>query len=176
MKDVENLLNKQVARLFLLVWPPWGEESLVDVDISIGFIFTDTPDQLCIISTDKEDMWSPCIRYETIPDFILPWDTFAFRIENWMKAQEQSDFNTEYFEVTNIGFFDEIVSHEVRSVELVKIQNTENPFGVKLMFENDYILSTPISDGNTIETSRFNRNNNIINFERLGVLEYVKVA
>jgi hypothetical protein len=168
MEVFNTILNQEVKRLFLVVWPPLGEEKLSDIDISIGFVFVNEPCKLCVISTNKDDMWTPCIRYEKIPKIILPWSTFNSRMLNWMKTEEQSDFNTEYYEVSDVDIFKNIVAHKVKSIEFVGIQNVINPFGIKVNFENDYIFSSPISDGNTIETSHFHRNENILNFDKIG--------
>lgn len=80
--------------------------------------------------------------------------------------------DTEYYEVTNVDLFVGIVAHPIRSIEFIRMQNTAVPFGVKLMFDKDYVLSSPINDGNTIETAYFNNNTNILNFERIGSITY----
>ncbi|MDD5276207.1 MAG: hypothetical protein PHR16_09000 [Methylovulum sp.] len=74
--------------------------------------------------------------------------------------------------MTNADEFKNIILHEIKSIEFSEIQNNPPPFGVKIIFENDYIFSTPISDGNTIETSCFNKNNNILNFEKMGSITF----
>ncbi|MBK7638077.1 MAG: hypothetical protein IPJ13_30200 [Saprospiraceae bacterium] len=80
--------------------------------------------------------------------------------------------NTEYYNVSQWDLFDKIVESEIIRIELIWIEGYDEPFGVKIHFKNDYIISTPISDGNTVETSRFNQNANIELFEKLGKIEY----
>jgi len=178
MNAFQTLIHQTVKRLFILVWPPYGEDKLLDVDISIGFVFAENPQQLCVISTDMSDMWTPLIRYEAIPDKAHVWSSFDSRIEHWMNSLGQAEFDdeyyfdTEYYEVTDVDLFESIVSNVIRSVEFVAVKSIDEPFGVRILFDNDYIQSTPIADGNTIETSRFNRNNNHSRFEYFGVVEY----
>ncbi len=170
------LLNQDVQKLFLVVWPPIGETSNLDIDLSFGFVFKNNPDQLCIISTDKDDMWTPCITFKDIPQITYSWSDFTYRMNAWMKSEDESDIEIEYYDVTDAEQFSGIVFSKVQSIELVKLKNNPEPFGVKVLFDGDYILSTPISDGNTVETSLFNKNENILNFKKIGIIEYEKVA
>ncbi len=171
MEKFKALRNQEVKKLFLVVWPPLGEEKEFDIDISFGFVFTQNPDRLCVITTDKNDMWTPCLRFEGMPTKVYSWSSFPSRMNAWMKSECESDLETEYYEVTDVQEFSNIIASKVQSIEFVGLENNPEPFGVKVLFDNDYILSTPISDGNTVETSQFNRNDNLLNFERMGTLE-----
>lgn len=175
MEKFKKIINKRVDRLFLVVWPPFAEEDEKQIDISIGLVFSDAEHQLCVISTELDDLTTPCIRYQTVPDVILSWDSFETRMKSWMDATEEWVIDTEYYEVTNVEEFKDIVRQTILDVELVGIQNEATPFGVKLLFNNDYILSTPIIDGNTIETSHFNKNANVLNFASLGEIVYTSM-
>lgn len=179
MDEYKKILTKRISRLFIVLWPPWGEEMESDVSISFGFVFRDDPpNQLCIISVDKDELWSPHLYYSSIPNKIYPWQDFYTRIELWMKAQEDTDLimNFEYYEVTDCEIFENIIDSEIIELELLFIKNIDDPFGIKIIFKNDYIISTPNSDGNTIETKKFNRINNIENFKHLGdILKYKMV-
>lgn len=175
MKDFKNILNKKVIRLFLVVWPPFGEENKDQIDISVGLVFSCEPQELCIISTEPNDLTTPCLHYEAIPDYILLWDSFETRMKSWMEANEEWVIDTEYYEITDVEIFRNFVSQTILDIELVGIQDDETPFGVKLIFNNDYILSTPIVDGNTIETLYFNKNNNVANFTKLGHIVYTSI-
>lgn len=175
MKNFNSILNKKVVRLFLIVWPPFGEENKDQIDISVGLMFSDETHQLCIISTEPNDLTTPCIRYEAIPAHTLPWNSFETRMKSWMESNEEWVIDTEYYEVTDVEIFRNIVSQTILDVEFVGIKNHETPFGVKLIFDNDYILSTPIVDGNTIETLYFNKNNNVANFVTLGSIVYKSI-
>lgn len=171
MEIFKELINQEVEKLFLVVWPPLGEEKELDIDISFGFVFSQNPDRLFVITTDKEDMWTPCLQFEGIPTKVYSWSSFASRMNAWMKSECESDLDMEYYEVTDAQEFSNIMASKIQSIEFFGLENNPEPFGVKVVFDNDYILSTPISDGNTVETSQFNRNDNLLNFDRMGTLE-----
>ncbi|WP_442265004.1 hypothetical protein ACSIGC_11710 [Tenacibaculum sp. ZS6-P6] len=171
MEIFKDFKNQKVERLYLVVWPPLGEEKELDIDISCGLVFSKYPDRLNVITTDKEDMWTPHLQTQKIPLKIYPWSSFRLRMDAWMNLECEDVLETEYYEVTNVSEFYNIVDSRIESLELIGLKNNSEPFGIKVKFKNDYILSTPISDGNTIETSLFNKNNNLSNFESLGSIE-----
>jgi hypothetical protein len=53
-------------------------------------------------------------------------------------------------------------------LQWICIKSEKEPFGVKLFFENDFILSFPNAGGNTVRTGRFSLNGNLQVFESLG--------
>lgn len=172
----KNLINKRVKKLFLVVWPPLGEDRELDIDISFGFIFQQEMDHICVITTNKDDMWSPCIRFENIPQNTYCWLDFAPRMKYWMKSENPNSLEIEYYDVTEASLFQDIVGSEVLSIELLSLEGNSMPFGIKMRFDDEYILSTPIADGNTVETSRFHKNNNLAYFEKIGLIEFKKLT
>lgn len=172
--NFSSIIGKRVKRLFIAIWPPLGEDNISNLDISIGFVFDGDEQNMSIISTNKDDNWSPIIRNETIPSTLKEFNLFDDRISQWMKTELDDVIDVEYYEVTFFDIFKNILSEEIKKIEFIKIQDG-NPFGVKIIFENDYIISTPISDGNTIETQEFNRNNNLKHFENLGKIHFENV-
>ena len=177
MKEFKELLRKKVDRLFLVVWPPWGEEKESDIDISFGFVFKDELDRLCIISIDKNELWSPHVFYQVVPQNEYSWEDFYTRMKMWMKAEDDDCIiDTEFYDVTTCMLFEKIIGSEIIEIELISIEGNSEPFGVKILFENEYIISTPISDGNTVETSQFNQNNNINVFKKIGKVLYKKIT
>lgn len=172
MEKLKNIINQEVIKLFLVVWPPLGEDKIVNIDISFAFIFHNNPSSFCVITTDRTDMWTPHVNYEAIPEKIYSWSVFDERMNSWMKQNEDRNLEMEYYDVSSSEYFTNIVSSRVKSIEIVKLKNIPDPFGVKIIFENDFILSTPISDGNTVETSRFNKNSNLLTFQNMGALEF----
>jgi hypothetical protein len=175
MEVFRPLINQKVERLFIVLWPPHGEETLLQVDISLGFVFASNLNQLCVIS-NNEDMWTPYIRYEPLPSRLFNWEIFDIRLKNWMNLElKELDnsyyFDNEYYEVTNSDIFQNIVSHSIQSIEFIGAKGESIPFGTKLIFEKDYVLTTPNAYGNTVETSCFNKNNNMSIFEKLFVLK-----
>ncbi|KAB2916135.1 MAG: hypothetical protein F9K23_08475 [Bacteroidetes bacterium] len=175
--EFRELLRKTVSRLFLVVWTPWGEEKEADIDISFGFVFNDEPSKLFVISVDKDELWLPHIFHQSLPENKYSWKDFYPKIKMWMNSEDDSCIIVnEYFDVTDCELFKEIVESEIIGIELIGIEGNDAPFGVKIHFKNDYIISTPISDGNTVETSQFNQNGNIEVFKKIGKVEYTAIG
>jgi len=168
---LKDIIGKKVRRLILIVWPPFGESDISQTDISAGYIFEDTPNELFKISTDKNDLTTPIVESLSIPKKHFKWSEFDRRIKKWMDCEEGMEMDIEYYDVSDVDIFQNIVNQKVLDVELVRIAN-DSPLGIKLIFDNDFMLSTPINDGNTIETGSFNKNENLKNFVSLGEIEY----
>jgi hypothetical protein len=167
MEVFKQLMGKEIEKLFLVVWPPLCEERDLDIDISFGVVTRQEPQHLQVITTGMEDMWSPLIRSEKIPNSPFSWNEWSPRMKAWMSGQE-GDIDIEYYDVTNSESFKDIIGATIRAVELISLKENQSPFGVKIIFDNDFIISSPIADGNTVETSRFHRNDNLSIFEKLG--------
>ncbi len=176
MTEFKKLIKKKVSRLFLVIWAPWGEEKESDIDISFGFVFKDESDKLCVISVNKDDLWSPYISYEPLPISNYTWEDFYPRIKMWMKAKDDNlIIDKEYYEVTKSDRFKSITGAEIEGIEFISIEGNTEPLGVKIFFKDDCIISIPNSDGNTVETKAFNKNNSIENFKHLGNIIYSRV-
>ena len=168
---LKSIIGKQVNRLFLIVWPPFGESDASQIDLSIGYVIEDAPNKLLVISTDKNDLTSPIVEHQPIPEKYFKWSEFDRRMQDWISCEEGMEIDTEYYDVSDVDVFQNIINQKVLDVELVKIVNN-SPLGVKLIFDNDFILSTPTNDGNTIETIFYNKNENLKKFLPLGEIEY----
>ncbi len=168
---LKNIIGKKISRLFLIVWPPFGERDTTQIDISVGFVIEGLPNRLLKISTDKNDLTIPTVEYQATPEKYFSWEDFDSRMKGWIQQDEELEIDTEYYEVSDVNIFQDIVSHKILDVELISIEN-QAPLGIKLIFAHDFILSTPLSDGNTIETSFFNKNDNLKIFKTLGKIEY----
>jgi hypothetical protein len=95
----------------------------------------------------------------------------------WMNRKDDNcAIESKYFDVTHSELFREISGAEIIGIELIYVEGNNEPFGLKMLFENDYIISTPISDGNTVETSRFNQNRNIEVFSNIGKVKFITVT
>ncbi|HLV39852.1 hypothetical protein [Xanthomarina sp.] len=174
INELKKIIGKKVKRLFLIVWPPFGESDVSQIDISAGYVFEDSTNELFKISTDKNELTAPIVEYLPIPNKNFKWIEFDRRMKGWMDCEEGMEMDIEYYEVSDVNLFKNIVNQKVLDVELIGITN-DSPLGVKLIFDNDFILSTPISDGNTIETNLFNKNENLENFSSLGRIEYISL-
>lgn len=176
MTEFKELIKKKIDKLYLVVWPPWGEERESDIDISCGFVFTSEPNKLCVIRVDKDELWSPHITFKALPANKYSWEDFYPRMEMWMKAEDDDlIIDTEYYDVTKSELFKNITGNEIVGLEFAIIEGILEPFGVKILFKDDYIISLPNSDGNTVETKAFNKNESFENFKRLGNVVYSKV-
>lgn len=172
-----ELLGKKISELFLVIWTPYGEERLSDVDMCFGFVFNGEQDKFCVISVHKDELWSPHIVQKAYPVEKLSWVDFYSKIDIWMKSEDENcAIESKYFDVTHSELFKEISGAEIIGIELICVEGNDEPFGVKMLFENDYIISTPISDGNTVETSRFNQNRNIEVFSNIGKVKFINVT
>jgi hypothetical protein len=174
INELKAFIGKKVERLFLIVWPPLGEASFAKIDISGGFIFKDSPNELIKISTDTNDLTTPSVENMPIPKNFFEWENFNQRMKKWMDSAEGMEMVTEYYEVSRVELFKNIVNQSVVDVELIKMAN-ESPIGIKLIFRNDFVLSSPLSDGNTIETNSFNKNENLKIFSALGKMEFISL-
>lgn len=176
MAEFKELVRKIVDKFFLVVWSPWGEEKESDIDISFGFVFKNEPNKLFIVSVDKDELWSPYILFEALPENKYSWEDFYPRIKMWMNAEDENlIIGKEYYDVTKSKLFDNIIGNEIEGIELLNLEGNPEPFGVKILFKDDYIISIPNSDGNTVETKAFNKTNSIENFKQLGNVIYSKV-
>jgi len=169
MIEFEKLQGKKVEKLYLILWPPFGEQKISDIDVSFGFIFQNSNNELCVISVAKDELWFPHILYQSLPQNEYDGADYDQRIKMWMKAEDDNSIiDKEYYDVTKCEMFEDIISSEIIDIELLFIEHNVLPFGIKLIFNNDYIISMPNSDGNTVETKVFNKNNGIKTFKHLG--------
>ncbi len=173
-EKLKEIIGKKVKRLFLVIWPPYGEETTSQIDISAGYIFEEAPDKLLLITTDMDDLTTPMVKELPVPAQYFEWTAFESRMKRWMDCEEGMEMDTEYYEVSDVALFKGIVNQKVKAVELV-YASTDAPIGIKLLFPNDFVLSTPIADGNTIETQYFHQNQNLKYFKHWGAIEYISL-
>lgn len=88
IENLNNIIGKSVKRLFLVVWPPYGENDLSQIDISAGYVFEDNLNYLLIISTDKNDLTTPIVERQSIPEKYFKWSEFDKRMKGWMDCEE----------------------------------------------------------------------------------------
>ena len=175
INTLQKIINKRVKRLFLIVWPPFGERDISQIDISAGYFFEDSTNQMFVITTDKSELTRPIVECLPMPNVTNNWIEFHQRMQRWMDCEDDMVMDIEYYEVSDSSLFKNIVNQKIVDVELIKINN-DSLVGVKLIFKNDFVLSTPLSDGNTIETKSFHRNKNLDNFLSLGRIKFVSLS
>ncbi len=172
---MNDLLQNIVKKVFLIVFPPWGEEP-TQIDIRLGIVTEKYYNLLYVIGTSMEDLWSTTLSIEEIPTIYFDYSEYDYRMNKWRACEMNSDFVLEYYDFTKSPFFQTIVNHKIRNIQLLSIADNPNPFGIKLLFQDDFILSTPVADGNTIETKAFNAlNKNIEHFYYFGEIIYSNI-
>lgn len=175
LNDIKNFVGNIVERLFLIVYPPFGEKTFAEIDIRLGLIFKENPKLILTISIDVNEMWSPVLDFISIPSVHFNELDFQDRMQQWMEQKLNDDISLEYYEFTSSIYFKKIIQNKIQGIELLYVEGNLEPFGLKLLFENDYILTFPNSDGSTVETNSFNKNGNIEKFNYLGKVIYVTV-
>ena len=173
---LKNIIGSHVERLFLIVFPPFGEVSWKDIDIRLGIVFKEYSTNLVVLSNNLDDLSSPYLENRSIPEDVRDGATLEKRMSTWMKMETADIIDLEYFDVSELEIFSNIVGQPIREVQLINIKGQHDPLGVKLLFDQDTILSFPNMDGNTIETNFFNKNNQLKKFEYIGALSYEKIS
>jgi hypothetical protein len=102
INSIRELVGKTIKRLYLIVWPPppFGEEHMSQVDLSIGFSFNLDDNEICVISTSMDDVWTPTFRLE-YPKLVYESRDFFHRINKWMNCELEDDFDYEFYDVTD---------------------------------------------------------------------------
>jgi len=175
LEKLKSLISGTIERIFLIVFPPDGEELKSEIDIRFGIVLKEYPGELITISTDLSDIWSPVLKVEPIPDNVYNELMFDKRMRQWMNDELKDEIALEYYEVTYSDHFRNIAGNPIKEIQVVSIEGNQEPFGLKILFESDYILSFPNSDGNTIETKYFNKLDLINRFKHLGNIIYTNV-
>lgn len=167
------LLNEKIRNIFLIMWPPFGETHESATSVSVGICFYDRL-EMYVISTDKADNWSPKVTIEDEPKSPYSHLEFPIRLRKWQNCELDAVIDHEFYDFTRSKKFCEIVGHNILDVEFIGVLN-EKPFGVKLKFDNDFLMLTPIADGSTVETKNFGLINNIDSFRNFGGIKFSSI-
>ncbi|WP_207513819.1 hypothetical protein [Longitalea luteola] len=159
-KAIREIIGKTIVRVYLVVWPPFGEDRFSQVDLSFGFKFDLEENGITVISTSLQDIWTPTIRIE-YPSSVFESKLFYNRMPKWMKSEMEAGFSYEFYDVTDWEVFDKILNHKINKLEWICVGDIKEPLGVRLCFDDDFVLSFPNADGNTVQTSRFNLSGNL---------------
>jgi hypothetical protein len=169
MTDIlKKISTNTIKKIFVIVYPPYGEQDLSWFDIKFGICLDNYSNSLITIGTDMDDIWTPFIKIEKIPTGFYNEFEFEKRMNLWMKKDINSEFIFEYFDFTNSVYFLDIIDKKIIDIEYIKIEGISEPFGLKFIFENDYIISYPSENGSRFETKFFNHCNKLVHFEHLG--------
>lgn len=174
ISNFKNLIGKKVNRFFIVIWPPLCEESMLGVDISVGIELEGDEGNIFQLKVSKEDNWTPevsLIKEENV----FKWRLFEERLGRWMKGELDGAMVYELYDATNDPLFKSIAHLEILDIEFLTLSDSFNPFGVRVIFDNDFIVLSPCSDGSTIETSVFNRLNNLSNYSSMGNIKSIRL-
>lgn len=167
-----RMLGRSVLKVYIYVWPPYMEETLLAVSMSIGVEFEDDQGVVYKISTSRDDGWTPVVE-KLLQQDAIDGKFFHLRVSRWMNGQLSDICDLEIFDMTEDPGFRSICGAAVRSIDLLTLADKLDPFGVRLRFDENILQITPTSDGSTVETLTFNNLGNIRVFEYLGALEEV---
>lgn len=169
-ENLNYLIGQKIDRVIVKMWPPFFDDSLKSVDISAILYFENN--SIIHFTTDEDNFSLSKITVEKI-DSSWEWETFSERLNKWFSGELSEIIGYEYYDFTDHPDFQNIVNNKVTNIQLLYINNDPKPFGIKLIFDKDYLLSTSNVDGNTIETKNFNTNNIIEPFFTLGEVKFV---
>lgn len=170
-----DLIGNTIKKVFLIVFPPYGETEYQNIDTSIGLVTIENPNKVYVISTDKSDNWTPMLQQKDMPDEVLPFILFDKRMSQWMYLEIEDEIRCEYYEFTESEIFNNIVDNKIADIELI-LTEQDAWFGVKILFADDFIISSPISDGNTIQTKKFEKFDNLANFSVFGKTKFKNIS
>lgn len=175
LEKLKSLVNTTVERIFIIAFPPFGEESISQIDMRLGIALKGKSEYLFVFSTNLDDIWSPVLSIEPVPSVFFNHINFNDRMRHWMNQELDDDIKLEYYEFTESDYFVNIVGNDIESIKFLTIEGNPEPFGLKISFKNDFIISFPNSDGNTIETFSFNKNESLDVFNHLGNVIQVEI-
>lgn len=178
-KDIEILydyVGEKVAKLVVRIWPPFNEESNILFDISVGLTFENNTEEIFFLVTDENDLWTPLVLKEKNREFTIfnTIDQLVSRIEKWKLGKLNDIIDYEYYDLTSCEIFNYIIGYKLKEIHKITV-GEEGSFGIKLGFDKDFIISTPISSGSTFETRNFNKNENIKYFKTFGEVKILKL-
>lgn len=169
-ESINCLIGEKINRVIVKMWPPLFESSLKSVDISAILYFKNNSS--IYFTTDEDNFSLSKIADEKI-DFSREWETFSERLNKWFSGELSEIIGYEYYDFTDHPDFKNIVNNKVTNIQLLHINNDPKPFGIKFIFDEDYLLSTSNVDGNTIETKNFNTSNILEPFFTLGEVKSI---
>lgn len=153
---LKSLIGKIVSNVSIIMWPPWGETNHKDIILSCRlalndgrFILLDTDgNQYSILAMEVSDFKSQYV----ITDL-------SHRIEYWSNFSDTQVpvLESESFLVDNKSNLYNLIGREIKNVILLNKGDTEiNPYGLKLIFENNtFLYSFSNTYGNSIQTEGF---------------------
>ncbi|KOY87286.1 hypothetical protein AD998_15015 [bacterium 336/3] len=156
---LKRLLGDTIERLFLIMC----SDGIEDIDVKLGLVMNKMPNQLIVIGTDLSDWESPAVTLEELPTRCLQEEDFYKNIEKRISIESDEEmwfsYEYEYYDFSNSNSFKDVITRKISNIQFFGWNRYEfSPFGIKLIFKSDFILSLSHTNGNTIETKNFNIN------------------
>ena len=169
-----RLIGKSATKMYLKVWPPYGENRQSDIDTAACFSFVGESNEVVGFTTDQSDLTTLCVFKAELPRVYFNWPFYKTRMQKWMQCDLEEDIDTEFYAAHESHLFGNIIDAPIKRIDYITV-GEEGPIGLRLQYENDYLLSFPNIDGNTIKTRHFNKDASLSAFENLGRVELVNI-
>ena len=176
MRELASMIGQSVQELVWIVWPPLYEDLVAATDISVGLQIVGHSNLIRISVTEDAPAGAQVdfIKRQNVAE-VYAFDTLAARVNHWL-TQELGELALEIYATKDQPMFQAINGQRIVDVILVCSDKTRSIIGVKLLFEEDYILVTAIADGSTVETVQFSLvRDNIRQFDIFSPLTYVSL-
>lgn len=153
---LKMIVGKTVSGIYVVMWPPLGEDN--PRNIILALILELETGECLLIDTD-DNQYSILVKEisKETHDYVL--SEIEGRISFWMHHSDTDlpILKNEVFLVNANSTLGDKIGREIKSIILLNIGEEDlNPYGVKIIFENDsYIFSFSSTYGNSIQSERF---------------------
>ncbi|MEL6943550.1 MAG: hypothetical protein AAFO82_12840, partial [Bacteroidota bacterium] len=87
---LKKIIDAQVEKLLLIIFPPVGEQYFSQIDMSVGLVLSSFREKMIVISTDNDELTSPSIKFEDFPKSYYKWKDFQTRMYNWFENKNDT--------------------------------------------------------------------------------------
>lgn len=164
-----TLIGEYVEEALLIVWPPLFEESIENTDLSIGLRLKGGSDIVRITIDESQEIVSIIeTNHELDKNKYYEFEQLHERLHQWMN-NDLGKLDLEMYATNTNWMFSCINQSRIVDVILLYSSKADELIGLRILFENDFILLTPTSDGSTVESKYFRLIDN--NIETFSVFE-----
>lgn len=158
-------------------WPPKPAPPQRNIDLSCMLSLASATRQVprtVHLKICKDDNWTPVLEDHECFDHCYEWGDFENRIARWMAGEEIGTLGYELYDVSTSSDFSGIIGKPIDNI--LKIQagpsagEVLSPFGVRFVFEDDYVQVFANSDGTAVETNAVQGIGNLNDFCHFGEL------
>ena len=145
-----------IVDVYVKLWPPFFEEDISKANMCIGFAIDEDPGKIIFLGTNDQDIYTLKVWKEEIPTDDKIFNNIEHRIELWINGQLDGVLDYEYYKLSDDYRFKNIVNEFPRSVQVLSQNEMRRPFGIKMDFERDFVITCPSFDGSHFGTMLFN--------------------